>query len=157
MSNKLQEEWRNVTNVMSKWFRKRVCDRTSMRVTWIRSLTWANLRCTSCLIKSLSSPLNSTPVGPPPTTTQWRSLAFSSIDVPKFSCSEWAGQLLNHVAICLQESCTKNATLFLSPQIRKGKIDKQIWSICSSCKDTVTTVNGRVGLQADLEFRTSLG
>lgn len=33
-------------------------------------------------MKSLSSPLNSTPVGPPPTTTQCRSLLFSSSEIP---------------------------------------------------------------------------
>lgn len=35
------------------------------------------------MIKSLSSPLNSTPVGPPPTTTQCRSLLFSSSEIPE--------------------------------------------------------------------------
>jgi hypothetical protein len=37
----------------------------------------AYLSRTSRMMKSLSSPLNSTPVGPPPTTTQCRSRFFS--------------------------------------------------------------------------------
>lgn len=36
-------------------------------------------------MKSLSSPLNSTPVGPPPITTQCNSLLFSSSDMPGFA------------------------------------------------------------------------
>lgn len=60
---------------------------TSTRVTRMKLLTWQKLRCTSPLMKSLNSPLNSTPVGPPPTTTMCESRCFSSAGVPECKLS----------------------------------------------------------------------